>query len=73
MSRYPVPVFGWQAWRLSDHSFEDLNALRLIVESEGANPAHAAGNSIYLYTPEARRKLDALAWAVSVKLKEKRG
>lgn len=71
---YPVATFGWDFTKLSAHSFEDLNALRLAVQADpaSANPAHASGRSIFLYTAAARRKLDALAWAVTTKLAEKR-
>jgi len=67
---YPHPVFGWDAARLSDLPLPALVELRaFIVENPAnANPEHAAGRSIYLYTPSARRKLDALAWAVTHKL-----
>lgn len=68
---HSLPVLGWCPVKLSDaYSFDQLNALRLEVEAAGANPEHAAGRSINLYTPAARRKLDALAWAVTHKLKE---
>lgn len=70
---YSLPVLGWSATRLSDaYTFEQLNSLRLEVEAAGANPRHATGQEINLYTPAARRKLDALAWAVTHKLKEKK-
>lgn len=71
---YPVATFGWNQAKLADHSFEDLNALRLAVQNDpsSANPQHAKGASIFLHTPAARRKLDAIAWAVTTKLAEKR-
>lgn len=74
MANYPHPVFGWQSHRLADLSSEALNELREAVENDpaSANPARAAGKSIYLYTPAARRKLKALAWAVTHKLREKK-
>lgn len=72
--RYPVATFGWDHVKLSSHSFEDLNRLRLAVQDDpaSANPAHASGKSIYLHTSAARRKLDAIAWAVTTKLHEQR-
>ena len=56
------------------YSFEELNALRIEVESapESRNPAHLAGRSILIYSPAAMRKLDALAWAVTYKLAERK-
>lgn len=67
-------TFGWKAYKLSDHSFDDLQRLRRSVEDDpaSANPDHANGRSIYLYTKSARRKVDALAWAVTIKLQENR-
>jgi len=66
--------FGWKQHLLADHSFADLNRLRLSVENapDNRNPEHVAGKSIYIYTKSARRKLDALAWAVTTKLNLKR-
>lgn len=63
-------VFGWDATKLADLSFAELEALRqaVITDPANANPEHTAGRSIYLYTTSARRKLDALAWAVTYKL-----
>lgn len=71
MSKYPFPVFGWSAPKLADHSFEQLNAIRLVVEAEGLIPVEKR-KTIYIYTREARRKLDALAWAVAYKMNEKK-
>jgi hypothetical protein len=72
VSRRPR-VYGWKATKLCDLSFEELNELREMVvnDPKSANPDHARG-SIYLYTREANRKLDALAWAVTYKLAEQR-
>lgn len=66
--------YGWRAHLLADHSFTDLELLRQIVmrDPKSANPEHAAGKSIFLYTKSARRKLDALAWAVTTKLNAQR-
>ncbi len=41
-------------------------------DPKNANPEHAAGRSIYLYTPAARKRLDELAWAVTYKLRQLR-
>ncbi|MBO9710533.1 MAG: hypothetical protein J7521_20220 [Caulobacter sp.] len=71
---YPVATFGWNQAKLSEHSFDDLERLRqaIVNDPASANRAHAAGKSIYLHTPAARRKLDAIAWAVTTKLREQR-
>lgn len=62
-------TFGWNAVRLSEHSFADLSTLRdmVINDPKSVNPRHASGDDINLYTPAARMKLDALSWAVFYK------
>lgn len=70
---YSLPVLGWDAVRLSDsYTLAELNTLRGEVESDpaSANPGHAKG-SINIFTKAARRRLDALAWAVTYKLRER--
>lgn len=70
---YPWPTLGWCPVRLSDaYSFEQLNDLRLAVQEDPANQRPAGAATIHLYTKSARKKLDALAWAVTHKLKEAR-
>ena len=64
-------TFGWKAHKLSEHSYDDLNALRLSVEND-PNSANPDKSSIYLYNRGARKKLDALAWAITIKLGEAR-
>jgi hypothetical protein len=55
-------------------TMDELQAARQAIEvdPENANPAHANGESIYLYKPSARSKLEAIAWAITHKLMEKR-
>lgn len=74
MPRYPHPTLGWDAVALSDYSLPQLNDLResIVDDPANANPAHAAGRDIYLYTKAARKKLDALSWAVTYRLKAAR-
>lgn len=60
--------FGWKAWKLADLSFAELNELRESVTNDPAN--RNPPGSFWLYTPKARKKLDALAWAVTYKLRE---
>jgi hypothetical protein len=55
--------------KLSAKSFEELNEIRLAIENEPAN--QMPKGSFYLYTPNARKKLDDIAWAVTYKLAEK--
>jgi hypothetical protein len=59
---------------LSEYSFAALREMRsaVIGDPANANPAHAAGRDIHLYTKSARKKLDALAWAVTYRLKAQR-
>lgn len=61
-------TFGWKAWKMADLSFADLEQLRQAVQNDPKN--QNPPGSFYLYTPPARKKLDALAWAVTHKLKE---
>jgi len=73
MSKVAIPpvlnrgVFGWDSVRLSEvYTADELaEANRQIsADPRNANPAHAAGMSIYLHTPQARKRMEALAWAV---------
>ena len=50
--------------KLSYKSFEELNELRLSIENNPKNQT----KGFYLYTPEARKKLDIIAWAITNKL-----
>lgn len=66
--------YGWDAVRLSEaYTLEELTQLRGLVTSDPAsvNPGHATGD-IHLYNKRARRKLDAIGWAVYYKQREKR-
>lgn len=71
-------TYGWDACKLADaYTLEELAALRTSVEAEPKNrtPVDAAGHpigTIHLFIPKARRQLDALAWAVTHKLKAMR-
>lgn len=62
-----------RACELAELSFEELETRRakIVDDPANANPARATG-SIFLYTPQARRKLDDLAWAVTYKLQAKK-
>lgn len=65
----------WNPVRLADENTpEQLHELRESITNDpvNANPAHASGLSIYLHTPEARRKLDAIAWAVTHQIAARR-
>lgn len=65
----------WNAVRLADeNTTEQLHALResIVNDPANANPAHASGRSIYLYSPAAQRKLDAIALAVTFHLAARR-
>jgi len=50
--------------KLADKTFEELNKLRLSIESNPAN--HQDG--FHLLKPLARRKCEDIAWAVTIKL-----
>ena len=67
--------YGWNAPRLADaYTLEELTALRLEVEAEpkNRNPVDANGRpikTIWIYTKPAQKKLDAIAWAITFKIK----
>lgn len=73
MSKVAIPpalnrgVFGWDSVRLSEaYSADELATAnrQISADPRNANPAHTSGMSIYLHTPQARKRMDALAWAV---------
>lgn len=65
-------VFGWSAPKLSDaYTLAELEEIRQEIISDPAN-LNPEQNSIYIYCKQARRKLDALAWAVTYRLGEKK-
>jgi hypothetical protein len=69
-----MKVYGWDAVKLSEaYSLDELAQLRDVVTSDpvNANPDHAKGKSIYLYTKSARKKLEAIGYAIYYKLDEK--
>ena len=60
-------VFGWDAVRLAEAYTADELAkaiTQLHADPANANPAHAAGKSIHLYTKATDKRTDALAWAI---------
>lgn len=63
--------FGWDAVKLAGaYSLSELDALRREVETDPANacPLYAAGKSLYPLTAKARKRLQAIAWAVTYHL-----
>lgn len=70
--------YGWDAPKLADaYTMEELTALRLEVEAEpkNRNPVDANGRpvkTIWIFTKPAQRKLDAIAWAITFKIKAAR-
>ena len=73
-----MKIYGWSAPKLADaYTLEELNALRLEVENApgNKNPVDADGhpiNTIWIFTKPARKKLDAIAQAITFRLKEAR-
>lgn len=66
-------TYGYDAVKMSDGlTMDELTALaeRLKADPDNANPLHASGKSIYLYTKATHRRLDAIAWAITYKLQE---
>lgn len=63
MTRSVRNKFGWSATKLADHySLKELAEMRDEIVSDPANAATDDG--LWLYTPDANKKLDALSWAV---------
>lgn len=56
-------------------TMEQLVSLQQQVTADPAskNPLRASGQSIYLYSKQAKKKLDNIAWAITHKLQEKKG
>jgi hypothetical protein len=70
----PTRNFGWDAVKLSNaYSTDELNAMYRVLARDpaGHNPEHAQGQSIHIYTPSTRKKMDAIAWAITYHLKDK--
>jgi hypothetical protein len=60
-------VFGWDAVKLSDayHADELAQAIQqLHADPANANPAHASGKSLYLYTKATNKRTEALSLAI---------
>jgi hypothetical protein len=60
-------VFGWDAVRLSDaYSANELATaiVQLHADPDNANPAHAAGTSINIYTKKTDQRTSELAMAI---------
>jgi hypothetical protein len=55
---------------MSELSYEEINTLRAEIEDDPKN--HEKSGNFYLFTPAARKKLTALAWAVTYKLAERK-
>lgn len=75
MMKYPYPVYGWDAAQLSRHlTTEQLIELQQAVQNDpkSANPQHAAGKSIWIYTKAARKKMDAISWAITYHIMERK-
>lgn len=59
--------FGWNPCRLADeYTPAELARAALEIHNDpaNANPEHAAGRSIYLLSKTARKRADAVAWAI---------
>lgn len=68
--------YGWDAVQLASNlTMEELVALQTEVQNDpkSKNPDHdGPTKSIWLYTKPARKKLDAIAWAITYKLQERK-
>lgn len=64
-----IPLYGWDPCRMMNLTYNQLHELRHRIE---INPANWTTGGIYLFTPKARKKLDAIAWCITYKMKEDR-
>lgn len=71
-----MKCYNWNPVELSKHlTMDELVALQNKVQDDpkSKNPAHDDHRqSIWLYTKAARKKLDAIGWAITYKLQEAR-
>jgi hypothetical protein len=64
-----MKVYGWKATELANHlSLAELVTLRASVTDDPKNQRPSGANTIWLYTKSARKKLDAIGWAITYKL-----
>ncbi|MDE9467522.1 hypothetical protein [Xenorhabdus bovienii] len=59
--------YGWNRLQLAQHSYDDLERLRIDVEEN-----HACQDGIHLIDVAGRKKLDAISWAIYNKQKAER-
>lgn len=62
-----MKVFGWHPVRLcSNYTRDELHALAraIMQDPTNRNPGHLSGESIFIYSEKARRKLGAVGWAL---------
>jgi len=57
--------------KLADKTFEELNELRLSIENNPDNKNLDGG--FHLLKPQARKKCEDIAWAITIKLQRMRG
>ena len=65
MSRWSMPVYGWDAVKLAQHyTTEQLVALSEEVRSHPDSKNTGQRDSFYLYTKECDRMTQACGWAI---------
>lgn len=67
--------YGWDAVKLADaYGLKELAELRerVVTDPASACPQYAAGKSLYPLTAKARKRLQAIAWAVTYVIRESR-
>lgn len=60
-------VFGWDSVKLADaYTAAELAAAigEINADPAASNPDHKSGSSINLYTKNAKKRKDALCWAI---------
>lgn len=56
------------------YSIEELQKMDQAIRDDpkNHNPEHLVGKSIWIYTKQARKKMDAIGWAITWHLRDRR-
>jgi hypothetical protein len=70
---YSVKVWNWDRVKMAENlTMEELVKLDAEVKARPENQVPPSKNSIWLYTSSARKKIDNISWAITIKLAEKK-
>ena len=69
----PRGVYGWKLIRLGGpYDLRGLNTVRVAVENEPGAQRPPEGHSHFIFTAKSMKRLDALVWAVTRRLRAER-